>query len=410
SSNASLLTNAEKIATITTTHTPQTISQETKNNSKPKQEPQFEFKNPPATQQQEPEFYTVELDKGTKGFGFSLRGGREYNMDLYVLRLAEDGPAEKCGKMRVGDEILEINGETTKNMKHTRAIELIKNGGRRVRLSLKRGDGSVPEYEANSDRSSPTASAQNLSKMNTLPSERHPMPLEFSYPPNTHKSLQHEEKRSHIKDPKSSRDYNRQPNDHHTWNGSSKNYVQSGRRERSPEARRPRQGERMAVNGQKKMSPDKRAEGTRSADDTFERKEKERRRDSSSQRTRERSPVRKRDGSPTRRRKSLDRFMDQRRSPDRKRESSPERRRAKSSDRRRERSPDRRRDRSPERRRERSHERRRERSPDRRSRDQKSSNRDRDDHSLKSDTMRNARHPQEQRRRPYKECISDLSI
>ncbi|XP_053576987.1 membrane-associated guanylate kinase, WW and PDZ domain-containing protein 1 isoform X8 [Bombina bombina] len=146
SSNASLLTNAEKIATITTTHTPQTIPQETKNNAKPKQEPQFEFKTPPANTQQEQEFYSVELDRGLKGFGFSLRGGREYNMDLYVLRLAEDGPAERCGKMRIGDEILEINGETTKNMKHARAIELIKNGGRRVRLCLKRGDGSVPEY------------------------------------------------------------------------------------------------------------------------------------------------------------------------------------------------------------------------------------------------------------------------
>ncbi|XP_068109914.1 membrane-associated guanylate kinase, WW and PDZ domain-containing protein 1 isoform X8 [Hyperolius riggenbachi] len=414
SSNASLLTNAEKIATITTTHTPQTIAQETKNNAKPKQEPQFEFKNPPATQQQEPEFYSVDLDKGTKGFGFSLRGGKEYNMDLYVLRLAEDGPAEKCGKMRVGDEILEINGETTKNMKHTRAIELIKNGGRRVRLSLKRGDGSVPEYEASSDRNSPTASTQNLSKMNTLSSERHHMPLEFSYSPNTHKSLQHEEKTTYVKDPKGSRDYNRQHNDHHTWNGSSKNYsVQSGRRDRSPEARRPRQGEKMAVNGQKKLSSDKRGESARSAENTLERKERdryERRRDSSTQRNRERSPVRKRDGSPSRRRKSLDRFMDQRRSPDRKRESSPERRRAKSSDRRRERSPDRRRDRSPEKRRERSQERRRERSPDRRHRDQKSSNRDRDEHSLKSDTMRNARHPPEQRRRPYKECSTDLSI
>lgn len=47
---------------------------------------------------------------------------------------------------KVGDEILEINGESTKNMKHSRAIELIKNGGRRARLVLKRGDGSVPEY------------------------------------------------------------------------------------------------------------------------------------------------------------------------------------------------------------------------------------------------------------------------
>ncbi|XP_040310449.1 membrane-associated guanylate kinase, WW and PDZ domain-containing protein 1 isoform X13 [Herpailurus yagouaroundi] len=145
SSNATLLTNAEKIATITTTHAPsQQGAQETRNTTKPKPESQFEFKAPQATQEQD--FYTVELERGAKGFGFSLRGGREYNMDLYVLRLAEDGPAERCGKMRIGDEILEINGETTKNMKHSRAIELIKNGGRRVRLFLKRGDGSVPEY------------------------------------------------------------------------------------------------------------------------------------------------------------------------------------------------------------------------------------------------------------------------
>ncbi|KAM4883040.1 membrane-associated guanylate kinase, WW and PDZ domain-containing protein 1 isoform 21-T22 [Thomomys bottae] len=145
SSNATLLTNAEKIATITTTHAPaQQGAPEARNTTKPKPESQFEFKAPQATQEQD--FYTVELERGAKGFGFSLRGGREYNMDLYVLRLAEDGPAERCGKMRIGDEILEINGETTKNMKHSRAIELIKNGGRRVRLFLRRGDGSVPEY------------------------------------------------------------------------------------------------------------------------------------------------------------------------------------------------------------------------------------------------------------------------
>ncbi|KAI1897175.1 hypothetical protein AGOR_G00080510 [Albula goreensis] len=155
SSNASLLTNAEKIATITTTHTAQQqAASEPRNNTKQKQD-SFEFKSPqqappaPPTQAQPPqdaEFYSVDLERDNKGFGFSLRGGREYNMDLYVLRLAEDGAAVRNGKMRVGDEILEINGESTKNMKHARAIELIKNGGRRVRLVLKRGDGSVPEY------------------------------------------------------------------------------------------------------------------------------------------------------------------------------------------------------------------------------------------------------------------------
>ncbi|XP_063064866.1 membrane-associated guanylate kinase, WW and PDZ domain-containing protein 1-like isoform X13 [Engraulis encrasicolus] len=140
SSNASLLTNAEKIATITTTHTPQ--SSESRNNAKSKQAPQ----SAQTQSNQDAEYYSVDLERDSKGFGFSLRGGREYNMDLYVLRLAEDGAAVRNGKMRVGDEILEINGESTKNMKHSRAIELIKNGGRRARLVLKRGDGSVPEY------------------------------------------------------------------------------------------------------------------------------------------------------------------------------------------------------------------------------------------------------------------------
>lgn len=43
----------------------------------------------------------MELERGVKGFGFSFRGGREYNMDFYVLRLVEDGFVERCGKMRV---------------------------------------------------------------------------------------------------------------------------------------------------------------------------------------------------------------------------------------------------------------------------------------------------------------------
>ncbi|XP_059843224.1 membrane-associated guanylate kinase, WW and PDZ domain-containing protein 2a isoform X12 [Hypanus sabinus] len=97
-------------------------------------------------QPQDFDYFTVDLEKGAKGFGFSIRGGREYKMDLYVLRLAEDGPAIRNGRMKVGDQIIEINGENTREMTHSRAIELIKSGGRRVRLLLKRGTGQVPEY------------------------------------------------------------------------------------------------------------------------------------------------------------------------------------------------------------------------------------------------------------------------
>ncbi|XP_021240164.1 membrane-associated guanylate kinase, WW and PDZ domain-containing protein 2 isoform X9 [Numida meleagris] len=101
-------------------------------------------------QPQDFDYFTVDLEKGAKGFGFSIRGGREYKMDLFVLRLAEDGPAIRNGRMRVGDQIIEINGESTRDMTHARAIELIKSGGRRVRLLLKRGTGQVPEYGCSS--------------------------------------------------------------------------------------------------------------------------------------------------------------------------------------------------------------------------------------------------------------------
>uniref|UniRef100_A0A673HBF7 Membrane-associated guanylate kinase, WW and PDZ domain-containing protein 1 n=1 Tax=Sinocyclocheilus rhinocerous TaxID=307959 RepID=A0A673HBF7_9TELE len=160
-SNASLLTNAEKIATITTTHTPQSNTEPSRNN-KPKQA------LTQASYSQEAEYYSVDMERESKGFGFSLRGGKEYNMDLYVLRLAEDGAAAKNGKMKVGDEILEINGESTKNMKHSRAIELIKTGGRRARLVLKRGDGSVPEYDGPNDSYPPSPGPQNHSEVRTL--------------------------------------------------------------------------------------------------------------------------------------------------------------------------------------------------------------------------------------------------
>ncbi|XP_064375233.1 membrane-associated guanylate kinase, WW and PDZ domain-containing protein 1 isoform X22 [Dromaius novaehollandiae] len=377
SSNATLLTNAEKIATITTTHTPQQIPQETsRNNAKPKQESQFDFK-PPQAAQQDQDFYTVELERGAKGFGFSLRGGREYNMDLYVLRLAEDGPAERCGKMRIGDEILEINGETTKNMKHARAIELIKNGGRRVRLFLKRGDGSVPEYDPSGDGSSPAAGSQNVPEMRPAPSDRRQHPSsESSYPPDLHKSSPHGDGRAYVKDLKGSREASRHPNEHHTWNGTSQSAGGAlGRRSEG----RP---ERLAAaNGPKRRAPEKRREGTRSADTTLERRE--RRREPSPERRRERSPARRRDGSPARRRRSLERLSEPRRSPERRRDSSLDRR-AKSSDRR------------------------RERSPDKRLREERAGRREKDERGWKHEASR--RHPTEPRRRPYKECSTDLSI
>lgn len=244
--------------------------------------------------------------------------------------------------------------------------------------------------------------------MRAVPPDRrlHPS-LESNYPPDLHKSSPHGEKRAHARDAKGSREYSsRQPSEHHTWNGTSRKPDGGGGgggsgtcrpKDRAADGRRDAQPERVAVgaaaaNGPKRRPPEKRREGTRSADNTLERREK-RRDDGSPERRRERSPARGRDSSPSRRRRSLERLLDQRRSPERRRASSPERR-AKSTDRRRARSP----------------ERRRERSLDRRSREDRGGLREREEVSGKQDAGRSPRHPPEQRRRPYKECSTDLSI
>uniref|UniRef100_A0A671PI25 Membrane-associated guanylate kinase, WW and PDZ domain-containing protein 1 n=1 Tax=Sinocyclocheilus anshuiensis TaxID=1608454 RepID=A0A671PI25_9TELE len=141
-----------------------------------RQPPTIEYRHPPALidyrqhsiadyRPQDYDYFTVDLEKSVKGFGFSIRGGREYKMDLFVLRLAEDGPAIRNGRMRVGDQIIEINGESTRDMSHTRAIELIKAGGRRVRLLLKRGTGQVPEYDSAASRSAVSPAAPALSEV-----------------------------------------------------------------------------------------------------------------------------------------------------------------------------------------------------------------------------------------------------
>ena len=47
------------------------------------------------------QYYAVELQRGARGFGFSIRGGREFHsMPLFVLRIAVDGPAAADGRLR----------------------------------------------------------------------------------------------------------------------------------------------------------------------------------------------------------------------------------------------------------------------------------------------------------------------
>uniref|UniRef100_UPI00398F403E membrane-associated guanylate kinase, WW and PDZ domain-containing protein 3a isoform X2 n=1 Tax=Pristiophorus japonicus TaxID=55135 RepID=UPI00398F403E len=130
---------------------------------------------------QHPDCFSVDLERGPRGFGFSVRGGKEYSMGLFILRLAEGGAALLDGRIQVGDQIVEINGEPTQGITHKRAIELIQSGGRRARLVLKPGIGQVPDFDNLDSQNTPYSSLQELATPEDQPSPSvsHPAP-----PPN----------------------------------------------------------------------------------------------------------------------------------------------------------------------------------------------------------------------------------
>ncbi|KAG5444960.1 Membrane-associated guanylate kinase, WW and PDZ domain-containing protein 1 [Clonorchis sinensis] len=83
--------------------------------------------------------FPVTLFRGGNGFGFSIRGGQEFNrMPLVVLRIADGGAAKMDGRLQVGDELVQINGCSTIGMSHGRAIEIIQAGGNTMHLVVRR--------------------------------------------------------------------------------------------------------------------------------------------------------------------------------------------------------------------------------------------------------------------------------
>ncbi|XP_058794768.1 uncharacterized protein LOC131666270 [Phymastichus coffea] len=64
--------------------------------------------------------------RGAAGFGFSLRGGREYAAGFYVSDVVPGGEAHSHG-LRVGDQILRVNGYPVEDAVHQEVALLAKN-------------------------------------------------------------------------------------------------------------------------------------------------------------------------------------------------------------------------------------------------------------------------------------------
>lgn len=56
------------------------------------------------------ELLLVELEKDRQGLGLSLAGNRDRScMSIFVVGITPGGPASRDGRIRVGDELLEVS-------------------------------------------------------------------------------------------------------------------------------------------------------------------------------------------------------------------------------------------------------------------------------------------------------------
>uniref|UniRef100_A0A8C4IMZ5 Multiple PDZ domain protein n=1 Tax=Dicentrarchus labrax TaxID=13489 RepID=A0A8C4IMZ5_DICLA len=111
--------------------------------------------------------HMIELEKGKTGLGLSLAGNRDRSrMSVFVVGIDPNGAAGKDGRMVVGDELLEINGQVLYGHSHQNASSIIKSSQSNVKIIFVRNTealnqmavGPVREHEG--DTSEPHAELQ----------------------------------------------------------------------------------------------------------------------------------------------------------------------------------------------------------------------------------------------------------
>ncbi|NXD14434.1 WHRN protein, partial [Nothocercus nigrocapillus] len=89
---------------------------------------------PPAAGPGELRQVTLRRNKAHEGLGFSIRGGAEHGVGIYVSLVEPGSLAEREG-LRVGDHILGVNGKSLDRVTHAEAVKALK-GCKKLNLSV----------------------------------------------------------------------------------------------------------------------------------------------------------------------------------------------------------------------------------------------------------------------------------
>ncbi|KAM5265629.1 inaD-like protein isoform 5-T5 [Hipposideros larvatus] len=90
------------------------------------------------------ELHIIELEKDKNGLGLSLAGNKDRSrMSIFVVGINPEGPTATDGRMRVGDELLEINNQILYGRSHQNASAIIKTAPSKVKLVFIRNEDAV---------------------------------------------------------------------------------------------------------------------------------------------------------------------------------------------------------------------------------------------------------------------------
>ncbi|XP_072293584.1 PDZ domain-containing protein 7a [Eucyclogobius newberryi] len=88
------------------------------------------------------DLHTVTVDKSPDGrLGFSVRGGSEHGLGVFVSKVDDDSSAAQAG-LRVGDKLVEVNGVSMESITMSSAVKVL-TGNNRLRMVVRRV-GKIP--------------------------------------------------------------------------------------------------------------------------------------------------------------------------------------------------------------------------------------------------------------------------
>ncbi|KAI8492731.1 Domain present in PSD-95, Dlg, and ZO-1/2 [Branchiostoma belcheri] len=96
-------------------------------------------------------FHVFTVNKGDEGLGFSIRGGSEHGLGVYISKMDSGGVAERVG-LEVGDQILEVNNVSFENIAISSAVKVL-SGSNRLKLVIRRC-GKIPGFKFSRERTS----------------------------------------------------------------------------------------------------------------------------------------------------------------------------------------------------------------------------------------------------------------